>query len=102
MVYPMKKLYKMRNQSSQGWVYSIKHKGLYFHLYKFFSSDQRHEMAPQNVGRQRNARISHRCKNGERMGCFPVKPVKAVPNHRPKCRSVLGEVTWFSSTELIL
>ena len=38
MVYPMKKLYKMRNQSSQGWVYSIKHKGLYFHLYKFFSS----------------------------------------------------------------
>lgn len=36
--YPTKPLYKLKNASAQGWVYAIKKDGLYWPLYKIFSS----------------------------------------------------------------
>ena len=36
--YPMKQLFKLKNASFQGWVYAIKKDGLFWPLYRFFSS----------------------------------------------------------------
>jgi hypothetical protein len=36
--YPLTRVYRLKNGSAQGWVYSIKRAGQYWHLYKFFSS----------------------------------------------------------------
>lgn len=36
--HPPTKAYRLKNGSAQGWVYSIKRAGQYWHLYKFYSS----------------------------------------------------------------